>query len=189
MRGRVGLQRALMLAAAMCAAHAYGEVKAPEYQVKAVFIYKFATYVHWPATPGADATTPFVIGVIGKDPFGPVLDAVVNGQRVAGKVVVVKRLSGLDDAIHCDLLFVCSSERQRLPKILLALRGAPVLTVSDMDQFAESGGMINLITAEDNHIHFDINKDALDQAGLKAASQLLRLGRIVAESRSTRGER
>lgn len=188
MRARAGLQQTLMLAASLCAAQAHSDVRAPEYQVKAAFIYKFATYIHWPATPGADAT-PFVVGVIGKDPFGPALDAVMDGQRVEGRAIVVKRLTGPEEAIHCDVLFVSSSERERLPKIFSVLRGAPVLTVSDMDQFAELGGMINLITAEDNHIHFDINRGALDRAGLKAASQLLRLGRIVSESQSTRGER
>src|SRR2546430_3260611 len=40
-----------------------------EYQLKAVFLFNFAQFVEWPpaALPGDSA--PFVIGVLGKDPF------------------------------------------------------------------------------------------------------------------------
>jgi hypothetical protein len=176
-----------MLVAGLCAAQERGAAAAPEYEIKAVFIYKFATYIRWPVTTGADAARPFVIGVIGKDPFGPALDAVMSGQSVQGKAIVVRRLAGLEEALRCDVLFVSSSERERLPQIFAALRGAPVLTVGDMDQFAELGGMINLITAEDNRIRFDINKGAIDRARLKAPSQLLRLARIIKSSRSDAG--
>ncbi|HEX9460629.1 MAG TPA: YfiR family protein [Thermoanaerobaculia bacterium] len=177
---------ALAVAAGLLCAQARGN-QAPEYQVKAAFIYKFATYIRWPATTGADAATPFVIGIIGKDPFGPALSDVVQGERVQGRVILIRRLGRLEEALHCDVLFVSQSERRGLPQIFAALRGAPVLTVGDMDQFAELGGMINLITTEDHQIRFDINKGAIDRAGLKAASQLLRLARIVDESRSGGG--
>jgi hypothetical protein len=77
------------------------------------------------------------------------------------------------------VLFISLSERDHLTQLLAMLHGAPVLTVGDMDRFAELGGMINLITTEDNHIRFDINKKAIERAKLKAPSQLLRLARIV----------
>lgn len=169
---------ALLVTASLCIPEMYGDARVPEYQVKAAFIYKFATYIQWPAMKN-DEAAPFVIGVLGDDPFGPGLDAVVGGQRVHGKAIVVRRLSGLEDVTHCHVLYVSHSEREHLQRIFLALRGAPVLTVGDMDQFAESGGMINLVTGDDARIHFDINKKAMDRAGLKAQTQLLRLARIV----------
>lgn len=186
MRRRVVLC-ALTLAAGLWFAQARGDGTAPEYQVKAAFVYKFATYVRWPATTGESATTPFVIGILGKDPFGPALNDVVQGERVQGRVILIRSLSRLEDALHCDVLFVSSSERRNLRQIFAALRNAPVLTVGDMDQFAELGGMINLITTEDHKIRFDINKGAIDRAGLRALSQLLRLARIVDEPRSDGG--
>lgn len=179
MRRRALWTWAFIASAGFCVAGAGGERAAPEYQVKAAFIYKFATYIRWPAGMGADRSASFVIGVIGKDPFGPALDAVVRGQRVQGRLVAVKRLARVEDAPLCDVLFVCASERASLQRIFAALHGAPVLTVGDMDQFAELGGMINLVTTEDRRIHFDINKSAIDAAGLKAPSTLLHLARIV----------
>jgi hypothetical protein len=175
-RRRVRL--AWLVAAGFCVAQARGHAATPEYQVKAAFIYKFATYIRWPATTGA-ATTPFVIGIIGKDPFGAALGDVVLGERVQGRVIEIRRLGRFDEALRCDVLFVSSSERGNLQQIFATLHDAPVLTVADMDQFAELGGMINLITTEDHQIRFDMNKGAIDRAGLKAPSQLLRLARIV----------
>ncbi len=186
MRRRLVLS-VLTLAASLWLLDARGEALAPEYQLKAAFIYKFATYIRWPATGSAHAVTPFVIGVIGRDPFGRALNDVVQGERVQGRVIEIRKLGRLEEALRCEVLFVSSSERAKLHDVFATLRGAPVLTVGDMDQFAELGGMINLVTTEDNHIRFDINKGAIDRAGLKASSQLLGLARAVVESRSGGG--
>jgi hypothetical protein len=175
----------LTTGAAISLAEARAENKAPEYQVKAAFIYKFATYIRWPAVAGP-ATTPFVIGIIGRDPFGPALYAVVRGERVQGRVILIRRLRQTEEALRCDVVFISASERANLKQIFASLQGNPVLTVGDMDQFAEMGGMINLVT-EDRKIRFDINRGAIDRAGLKATSQLLRLARIVDEPRSGGG--
>jgi hypothetical protein len=184
MPGRVLWRCSLMLAAGLGVAQLCNAAAAPEYRVKAAFIYKFATYIRWPASVGVEANTPFVIGVIGQDPFGPSLSDVVRGQRVQGRVILIRNVGRLEEALRCDLLFVSSSERGKLQQLFVALRGAPVLTIGDMDQFAEQGGMIGLVTTEDNHIRFDINKAAIERAGLKASSQLLHLARIVDEPRA-----
>ena len=183
---RVLLPCALALATGLWLAQARGDAAALEYQVKAAFIYKFATYIRWPAPPGT-ASAPFVIGIIGKDPFGPALDDVVHGEKVQGRAIVVKRLAGPEEAPHCDVLYVSPSERGSLREILASVGGAPVLTVGDMDRFAELGGMINLVTTEDHHVRFDINKGAIDRAGLKAPAQLLQLARIVDDARAGGG--
>ena len=175
---------AVIVAVNLCVMVAHADTAAPtEYQVKAAFIYKFASYVQWPMIPGLVSTRPFVIGIFGKDPFGPSFDQIVRGQTVQGRAVVIKRLPGIEDAGSCDILFISDSEKSNLRRILTVLRDAPVLTVGDMDHFGERGGMINL-TTEDNRIRFDINVRAIERARLKAASQLLRLARIVQESPS-----
>ncbi|HEV7427607.1 MAG TPA: YfiR family protein [Thermoanaerobaculia bacterium] len=179
----------LLMAAGLCIARISTAATGGEYQVKAAFIYKFATYVRWPATAGVDVTTPFVIGVLGKDPFGTALSEVVRGQNIQGRIILVRSVGRMEDALRCDLVFISASERDNLPHILAALRGAPVLTVSDVDQFAEQGGMIGLVITEDNHIRFTINKGAIERPGLRASSQLLHLARIVGETRTEVGRR
>ncbi|TLY91327.1 MAG: YfiR family protein [Gammaproteobacteria bacterium] len=41
-----------------------------EYQLKAVFLFNFAQFVEWPPAALPRESAPFVIGVLGKDPFG-----------------------------------------------------------------------------------------------------------------------
>jgi hypothetical protein len=178
----------LLLGAGLGIAEVCAAAAAPEYQVKAAFIFKFATYIRWPPAAGANAA-PFVIGIIGKDPFGSSLDQVVRAQAVQGRAIRIKALSRIEEALECDLIFVSASERENLGQIFAALRRAPVLTVGDMDRFAEQGGMIGLVTTEDNHIRFDVNKKAIDRAGLRASAQLLHLARIVDDARDDGGHR
>jgi len=171
----------LLVAASLCARSSLDAAPPPtEYEVKAAFIYNFAKYVQWPPPPHSDSNAPFVIGLLGKDPFGAILDEAMNGQSVQGRLIVVRRFARIEE-IDCDILFVCPSERRNLPKIFGALRRRPVLTIGDMDQFAELGGMINL-TTEEKRIRFDMNPEAMHRAGLKAGSQLFRFARIVSES-------
>jgi hypothetical protein len=187
MKRRAFWHGSLVMAAGLCIARISTAATGGEYQVKAAFIYKFATYVRWPATAGVDVTTPFIIGVLGKDPFGTALSEVVRGQNIQGRVILVRSVARLEEALRCDVVFVSSSERDNLHEIFAALRGVPVLTVSDMDRFAEQGGMIGLVNTEDNHIRFNINKAAIERPGLRASSQLLHLARIVEDTNTEKG--
>lgn len=168
---------AIVISVSLCAPVRLAAATPTEYEVKAAFLYNFAKYVQWPPSP----RQMFVIGVLGKDPFGPVLDEVMSGQSVQRRAIAVRRFERIEDVSGSDILFVSSSERRNLRAILAAMQRAPVLTVADMDQFAELGGMINL-TTEENHVRFEMNPDAFRRAGLKAGSQLYRLARIVKES-------
>jgi hypothetical protein len=158
-----------------------------EYEVKAAFIYNLAKYIHWPEASTPAIKKPFVIGVIGKDPFGQALDNAMRGQSLQSRAVFVRRFSKVEDLADCDVLFISSSEKNNLERIVEGLRKAPVLTISDMDQFAERGGMINL-TTEEKRVRFEINVEAAERAGLKPSSHLLRLARIVGDSRTGRQE-
>src|SRR5690242_6746479 len=64
---------------------------APEYQVKAVFLFNFAQFVEWPAGSFQAADAPFVIGVLGQDPFGAQLDAVARGETVGQRPLAIRR--------------------------------------------------------------------------------------------------
>lgn len=151
---------------------------AAEYQVKAAFLYNFAKFVEWPAKAFAGPGDSFVIGVLGEDPFGAVLEETVRGKSVHEKPLVVKRFARVQDAVNSHVLFISSSEEGRLSQIVASLGHAPILTVGEMDRFAEQGGLIGLrVDAE--KVRFDINLDAAQRTGLTMSSQLLKLARVV----------
>ena len=149
-----------------------------EYQLKAAFVYNFAKFVEWPAKAYSGPESPFSICILGADPFGSVIDDTLRGKTVADHPVVIHRDKDASAVRHCQIVFVSSSERRRLPDILTSLKGASVLVVGDADGFAAAGGAIEL-TLQDNRVRFAINPGAADGAGLKISSQLLALATIV----------
>jgi hypothetical protein len=145
-----------------------------EYQIKAAFIFNFARFVEWPPQAFNGAKSPFIIGILGDNPFHDDLEQTVRDKTVDDHPFVVKEFRSPADATNCHILFISTSEKPRLAQILKYLRGASVLTVGEMDRFTESGGMINFIV-EGTKIRFRINKEAATNAGLKISSKLLNL--------------
>ncbi len=146
-----------------------------EYQVKAAFLYNFAKFVEWPV---ASVGNTIVIGVLGDDPFGPVLDFTFEGKTVAGKEFEVRRFQRIDQLQLCQVLFISDSEQENLSRILGALRDIPVLTVSDARNFVKAGGIIELVL-EDKKIRFDINLTEARSSRLRISAPLLQLARKV----------
>jgi hypothetical protein len=152
-----------------------------EYAVKAAFMYNFAKFVDWPADPARRG--PFIVGVLGDDPFGVVLDRTLAGKKVQDRPLVVKRMIRVDDVGEADLLFVSSSEDAKLAQILGRLEGSPTLTVGDMDDFIGRGGMVGF-HLEQESVRFDINLDRVWQSHLKMSSQLVRVARKVISTKT-----
>jgi hypothetical protein len=145
-----------------------------EYQIKAAFIYNFAKFTDWPADAFRDAKAPFVLGILGENPFGNDLDRTLTGKTIAEHPMTIQIFRAAAEATNCHLLFINRTEKENLPDILKTVRGSSIMTVSEMDQFIEAGGMINFIEVA-NKIRFQINDDAAKSAHLKISSRLLGL--------------
>jgi len=151
--------------------------EAPEYQVKAAVLYKFAVFVEWPAKAFATDTSPFVACVLGKDPFGPWLQLEMGEARVGTHPVEIRHIEKGEAAGGCHLVFIAASEEPRLQKMLVPLRNTGALIVSDVSdvsQFCRWGGMICLVM-EGAKVRFQLNSKSMEQAGLKVDSKLKRV--------------
>lgn len=168
----------LWLALALGLAGTLGAQPSREYDLKAVFLYNFVTFVEWPKGALPEGK-PFVIGVLGQDPFGRALDEVVAGEKFRQAPLQVRRCRTVEEARQCQIVFISSSEAARLPAIMKELRAHPVLTVADMSQFLEAGGIIAFST--DNRVQLNINPAAARRAGLSISSKLLRVAKVVDE--------
>ena len=149
-----------------------------EYQVKAVFLYNFTRFVEWPPRAFADPHTPFVIGILGDDPFGSFLDKAVRGETACSRPVVIRRYQRIEEITDCQVLFISRSETDKLERILGGLKGRTILSVGDTDRFSQSGGMIQLAT-ENGKIRLKINVKRAKAAELAISSKLLRSAKIV----------
>ncbi len=158
-----------------------GSEESSEYLIKAGYIYNFAKLVEWPSTAFAQPDSPIVIGLIGTDPFGPILDKVLEGKKVNGHAFVIKRLKPTADLKECHILFIGSSVGSRVGETIRLTKGTPVLTISELPGFADHGGIIHL-TLEQNKVRFEVNVDAAKQADLNISSRLLVLAKVIQQS-------
>jgi len=150
---------------------------AGEYKVKAAFIYNFARFVDWPDTAFSSADAPFVVAVVGKDPFEGILEQLVAGKQVGARRIVVKHFDSADQIGPCQILFVPMSEDDSLSGIIQKVQNSPVLTIGESEDFDSSGGCFRFFT-DDNRMRFEINQDAAEQAGLRVSSKLLKLAKL-----------
>lgn len=172
-RGRFSVLCAALLGLANFAV--LGNAQYSEYAVKAACIANFVNFVRWPAEALPDASTPLIIGILGNDPFGAVLDTTLREQSANGRTMKVRRGRAVEDLRGCQMVFISRSEVGNLGRTLAGLRGG-VLTVSDIPGFARQGGMIGFVM-EGDKVRFEINAPNAQRAELEITSRLLRLAK------------
>jgi len=147
--------------------------EAPEYRLKAAFVYNFTVFTEWPASVGPALN----LCLFGADPFGAEIDA-LHGKRAGDRQIVVHRRTGVESLRTCQVVFLSASAIGQLPRILDTLRGLPVLTISDSPGALQAGVVINMIE-DRGRIAFEANLQAARAAQLTLRSNLLRLASEV----------
>jgi hypothetical protein len=178
----VALIVAFAVASGQVRAQSPGEVR--EYQKKAEFITSFTRFVEWPERKFAQPDAPFVIGVYGTDAITALLQEALQERQIKGRPVVVKHLLNKQELRACHVLFISSSERDRLGPILGEVRRENVLTVGESENFLSKGGVINFVNAAGS-VRFQISAAAAAREKLIISSKLLQLAVPVATTLST----
>ncbi|MFH1196452.1 MAG: YfiR family protein [bacterium] len=150
-----------------------------EYEVKAAFLEKFTRFIEWPYEEHIeDVNKPFVLGVIGENPFKSILEKMYSQQKIKNKKVEIRYISTLYEIDGCNLLFISQSEKYRINRILSYTEKKPILTICDEKEFSKKGVLITQFV-ESNYVRFEINKNALQKAGLFVSSLLLNLSKDI----------
>jgi hypothetical protein len=175
-----------------------------EYTIKAAFLFNFVKFVDWPPVKEAN-NVPVTIGIIGKDPFGKAFDT-IKDKQVKGRPTVIKYFKSYKDLKtadsnstksadttenlkKCHLLFICQSEKDSLAEITALAQKSSILTVGEMPEMLQSGGIIKFLIEEDK-VRFDINLTSARQSSLTIRSQLLRLAkRVIGEEKTDQAEK
>ena len=148
-----------------------------EYQLKAVFIFNFTQFVEWPASALPSDGSPFVIGILGENPFNNYLEQVISGEKINSHPIVIQRYTKIEDIKTCHILFINLADARKQEQVLAGLKERRILTISESNSFLQSGGMVRLFT-KDNKIKFQVNIEATNAANLVVSSKLLRLADI-----------
>jgi YfiR/HmsC-like len=150
-----------------------------EYNVKAVTLYAFGRYVTWPESSFETPDSPFVIGVVGENPFGDALDQIAAKKTVGKRPILVRMLTSPSDYARCHILFVPGAvSHEAEAKLFQQVAGKPILLVGESNGFAERGGIINFYQSGAN-IRFELNPDKASEAQLSFDAKLLSLGTKV----------
>ena len=149
-----------------------------EYQVKAAFLFHFAQFVDWPSEAFKDAASPLTYCTVGEDPFHGALDASLNRKTIDGRPIRVLHFRQAREIQGCQILFIGTPEKKFISATLADLRGNPVLTVGESEDFVHEGGMIGFLL-EDSKVRFEINVNAAEHAKLKISASLLALAKTV----------
>ncbi len=157
----------------------YAKPKSKEYHIKAAFLVNFVKFIQWPSHVFSDTSTTLTICILGNDPFDDALDT-IEDKIVKDKRLIIKRFSRVEDIKDCQILFICTSEKKKISKILSEIKDSSILTLAETNNFCQSGGIINFVVFN-NKIRFEINVDAAKRSGLKISSKLLKLSKIIKE--------
>lgn len=150
-----------------------------EYEMKIIFIEKFNDFIEFPEIEDNTLNKNyFQISVIGDNPFGNNLKLYFSGKSVSGKAVKVKNISALNEIRNSDLLFISSSEQNRIDQILSYTYNKPIITIGDTEGYCELGVLINFYM-ENNRVRFEINFDAVQKSGLYMNYRLLKLAKVI----------
>jgi hypothetical protein len=147
-----------------------------EYAVKAAYIPKFIPFITWPETAFASPTAPVTICVLGSDPFGGRLEQAAGGLKSGEHAIIVRYLPAPDASGSCQLLFLGKGDETVAEGTLGAVKGKPVVTVTDSGLKAR--GVISFVI-EANHVRFDIDDAVAAQEGVVISSKLLNLAHAV----------
>jgi len=155
-----------------------------EQEIKAGLLYNFLKYTNWPPAVMNDGSSTAVC-IFGNDPFDGYLQPMA-GRTVNQRQITLRMIHRIEDAGTCHLLFINADEKGHWLQLLDSLKGKSVLTVSDFDDFADSGGMIEF-GKKDSHINVNLNMEAVTGARLHVQDRLLKLVTVV-HSTSSGGE-
>jgi len=172
--------RALLLAPLLLASTLI-EAQSPavsEQALKAVLFYKLPLFVY--ANTGAsDKRSPINICTLGDAPLGNAVEK-LPASLADGRRVDFRPLAGSADTSECEYIFIGRSEAGRIDSLLRRLQGRRLVTVSDIEGFAQSGGMVELsLRSDGSGVLILINRKAAQKQGIDFNAQLLRLARIV----------
>lgn len=146
--------------------------------IKAVYLFKFAPFVQWPEAARASSADPFLVCIVGADPFGPLLDRAVAGQRVGRRPIAVRRFETVQKSAGCRIMYLAGSPAQ-VAEAVRAVRGAPVLTIAE----GEGEGAVIGFVVREQRVRFVVDIHAAADNNLKISSKLLSLALDVRETR------
>jgi hypothetical protein len=164
----------LLLGTPPPAAHAAATY--PEDAVKAIFLYRFAGYVTWPASTASAAQ--FTIAVLGAENVAEQLKEFLPQHTIQGKPARVATIQGISQLGDAQIVYIGADFAGKLSVLIEALRDRPILIVTDRLGALDEGSTVNFLL-ENQRVRFEISIAAAKRSGLQIGSGLLAVAERV----------
>jgi hypothetical protein len=155
-----------------------------EQEVRAVFLYNFALFAQWPLKAFDAPDSPIRYCLLGNRGLRKSLATVLAKELVEGHPLKLMPAE-FHDWSACHVLYIDhGTPASQTADALRAARGAPVLTIGDSEAFARRGGMVGLVR-KGGRVRTVINTRAVDEAGIRISSKLLRMSQLISGEKQT----
>jgi len=155
-----------------------GVSEAKEYEVKSLMLGHFFGYTTWPASSFESEIDPIRLLVVGKDPFGKLLEAKLGKLTIGKRSIVIERAAKVPERVVAHAVFCGELSAEDRSLLLARTKGRPILLIGETPGFAEDGACVNLYF-EDTHVRFEVNPDVVKRNGLSLSSEMLKVARLV----------
>jgi len=159
-------------------------MKKKENYIKVAFLYNFSRLTTWPDKAFKKSDDPIHICLMGYDSLGDALHR-LSKKKVKNRRLYIQHNVTLKTLSSCHILLIDKSEQNKLPEIIQSLKTHNILTVSEIQGFAQRGGHIRLFINNKNTYSLEINLERINQAHLKVSSHILSLATIVSSKEKT----
>jgi hypothetical protein len=137
-----------------------------ETEVKAAYLFHFASYVEWP-DPGETID----YAILGDPAVAEALERFVAGRHIQHRPVRVRQIRSIEELDGDEVLFIGAASNRTLRE-LIARVSSPTLIISDDPDGLSSGAMINFRVV-DRRMRFEVALNRAQRAGLTLSSRLL----------------
>ena len=182
----------LLLIGSVCSyAAAIDETKAAG--VKAAYLRHIAALTTWPGDRVDDGQQPILIGVVGDDSngvMGPIRARIESNEGLLAqgrpiRVVDLAPASSDRDTLEsalapCALLFLSEGSQDEWARMQPTLSTMPIVTVSELKDFAENGGMIEyFIDLGTGKVRLIVNLQNMREVGIMLSARILMLDSVT----------
>jgi len=176
-------------------------------KLKSAYLYNLLKFTHWPEENFSDDQEPIQVIILGNTPVADVFIKAVKDRTAQDRPIKTTRIDypkfdnennapeseeqtkqlAETHAILRDahMVFISDKYSDLWPSLRSEVADSQTLFVSDMDQFARSGGMVGLALNDKNRLSFEVNLDALEANGLRLSSSLLKLAEVIRDSKAS----
>lgn len=147
-------------------------------ETKAGHLHRFCGFVEWPQASFSSPEAPIVVGIVGAPALHKDLAQIVAGRLVQNRAIQVVELAEPRQGSTVHMLMIGRGAWKRAGDWIAAVKGLPVLVITDMPQGLERGAALSFVES-DGRLRFEASVPAAEAAGLKLSARLLPLAERV----------